>query len=275
MESPRIFISTSNFKSRYKNSLDLILKSSIIEYPNLEIASGHVTSANSYKLIRDLIKQGKNILFHNYSFREENNLMINLCEADSEKRIKIISYIKEMILYTKEIGENYYSIHGGFYPTKLDERSKLEYNSLFINGLSEVIEFASNNGIYVGVENHVVEKHNVDKLFLYNEEQFEEMFLNVENPYLMLHLDLGHLKVSSETFHFNPIDFIDKFSDRIITIHIHENNSVIDKHDKFNNNSYFLPHLKKLKYLKNIVIETWDQSDEDINGMVRSIENVL
>lgn len=275
MEKQRIFVSTSNFKSKYENNLNKILESGIEDYNFLEIASGHRTDNFSLQLIKEKIKEGKKILFHNYSFSEKDNLMINLCEENVIKRNKIIEYIKQMILLTKEIGEDYYSIHGGFYPKKLDQQSKKAYNNIFFESLAEIVEFAQENKVYLGVENHVVEKQNIDRLFLFNEQQYEELFHEIESPYLKLHLDVGHLKVSSKTYNFNPIEFIKKFSDKLMTVHLHDNNGLVDMHGKFDENAYFISALKDINGIKNIVIETWDQDKTYLNKMIRSVENVL
>lgn len=275
MEKQRIFVSTSNFKSKYENNLNKILESGIEGYDFLEIASGHKTDNFSLQLIKEKIREGKKVLFHNYSFSEEDNLMLNLCEEDAIKRKKIIEYIKQMIILTKEIGEDYYSIHGGFYPKKLDEKSKEIYNNIFLESLDEIVDFAQDNKVYLGVENHVVERQNIDRLFLFNKLQYGDLFHKIKSPYLKLHLDVGHLKVTSKTYNFDPLAFINKLSDKIMTVHLHDNNGLVDLHGKFDEEAYFLTALKGIKGIKNIVIETWDQDKTYLNKMIRSVKNVL
>lgn len=275
MKNQRILISTSNYKNRFSNNLNDILCEGLDDFKYFEIASGHYTDEKTFTIIKNMIKNGKEFLFHNYPFREKDNLLINLCENEPYKKNKIISYIKEMIILTKEIGENYFSFHGGFYSNKLSLDSQKEINYVFKENLIELIEFAELQKVYLGIENHVVEYQNIDKLYLYNKEQFEELFNEINSPYLMLHLDMGHLKISAKTYGFKEKDFIDKFANRIMTVHLHENDGIIDYHNNFNDDAYFLSYLNKMNNLKNIVIETWNKDDRHIKEMVRMVENAI
>lgn len=272
MEKVKIFVSTSNFTKNNENNLNLILENIDQKYNKIEIGSGHKTNEDSIRLIKELLNNGNEILLHNYSIREENNLMVNLCEADDDLRRKIIDYVKEMIDLTRELGNDYYSIHGGFYSKDSSislEKQKENYHE----SVSEILEYAKGKGIMIGVENHVVEKRNIDKLFLTNVEEFEDLFDRHKDDNLKLHLDLGHLKVSGNVLDFSVDELIKKFSDKVIAIHIHENDGEVDLHNGFDSNAYFLKYLKEFKNLKYIVIESWNQSDSNLDEMIRRLED--
>lgn len=275
MGNPKVFISTSNFNKKYDNNLNDILKNGIKEFDSIEIASGHNTDESTYSIIKQKCSEGKRIIFHNYSFREKENLMLNLCEEDKEIRKKIIKYIKQMISLTKDMGEDYYSIHGGFYPRKLENKTqKKRYDDIYMESISEIVSFAEGQRVFIGVENHVVESQNIDKLYLYDEEQFVEMFSIIKSLYLKLHLDVGHLKVSSTTYKFSAAQFIKRFSNKIMTVHLHDNNGIIDEHKAFDISNYFFANLKELEDLRYIVIETWNQEISCLSKMIRMVEDV-
>ncbi len=275
MKNKNIFVSTSNFTKKCNNNLNNILKNTANSYECLEIASGHMTDDTTIKLIDNNIKNGKKVLLHNYPFREKKNIMVNLCESDFNKRKYIINYIKEMILLSKRFNSNYFSIHGGFYPEKLKKIEQKKYKDIFNDTLFEIIKFAEVEEVYVGIENHVVEEKNKDLLYLYNKDEFNNLFNTIDSHYLKLHLDVGHLNVSSETYGFDKEDFIKEFSDKIMSVHLHDNNNYIDQHKNFNEDAYFLPYLKSIENLENIIIETWNQSNESIDEMIRKVQNVI
>lgn len=270
MQKPRIYISTSNFKTKHNNCLNEILRVEGPLFDSFEIASGHQTDHETQKQIEHLLSKNKTILLHNYAFQEKNNLMINLCHPDKEVRSQVEAYIKQMIHLTKNFGQDYYSIHGGFYSMRqgFDRRKE---QRIFLNALENIMAYAENKKVYIGVENHVVEAKNKEKLYLYNCEEFQEMFREIKSPYLKMHLDVGHLKVSSEVYGFKAFDFIQMFSDKIMTVHIHDNDGVCDKHDAFSEDAYFLPYLKGLKGLLHVVLETWDQAYDKIKSMMERL----
>ncbi len=54
---------------------------------------------------------------------------------------------------------------------------------------------------------------------------FEYVFDNLEDPYLKICFDSGHQNVFDKDF-----DYLTKYSDKIITLHLHDNNGIEDEH---------------------------------------------
>lgn len=274
-----IYISTSNFKNKFKNDLIEILNNIPENYSKIEISSGHNSSLEMFDEILNKKENGYEILLHNYPLNEPDNILINLSEFDGTKRNLSIKYIQKMIDFTNELDGDYFSFHAGWIINNQDIEARAQTKirikaiDLFIQTLGEVNEYGKDAGVKLGIENHVVEKGNEQKLILYDILDFEKLFQMLNDDNIFLHLDLGHLKISSVTIGFDKMEFIKKFSDKIWGVHMHDNNGIRDTHSIITNDSYFLNELKGLKNLKYPIIETWD-CDEQLKNMISIINDL-
>ena len=75
-------------------------------------------------------------------------------------------------------------------------------------------------------------------------------FMNLVPPSVGLLLDLGHLNISSNILKFDRDSFIDEylelFGNRLLEVHISENNGFKDEHLPIKNSSWQLKVIKKL-----------------------------
>jgi sugar phosphate isomerase/epimerase len=274
-----IYISTSNFKNKFKNDLQKILNNLPQNYSKFEISSGHNSTLEMFGEILNKKENGYEILLHNYPLKEPNNILINLSEFDDTKRKLSVEYIKKMIDFTNVLDGDYFSIHAGWiinsHESELTKLIKIRNKALdlFIQTLSQVNEYAKNAGVKLGIENHVVEKGNEKKLILYDIFDFEKLFQTINDDNVLLHLDFGHLKISSTTMGFDKIEFINKFIDKIWGVHIHENNGISDTHSMITEKSYFLNSLKGLNNLEYPIIETWNCA-EQLENMISIINDL-
>lgn len=272
--SKKIYVATGNLKKENQNDLSKMLEKLPIEFSNYEISSGHIGSYELIKKIKEMKKDKKiNFLLHNYPFREKENLMINLCEENEFKLEKIKKYIKRMINYTSCIGQDYFSFHGGFLDEKIDENSDLRKEKLmkFIKEVKEIVKYAETKKVKIGIENHVVTRQNLGRLIMNDIYDFKFLFQKIGSDNLFLHLDVGHLNVSSKTYNFSREEFVKEFKDKIYTIHIHDNNRIEDSHSEISEESYFLKYLKDMTRLEYIVLETWNQSTKNLEEMKKII----
>ena len=59
-------------------------------------------------------------------------------------------------------------------------------------------------------------------------------------------IDVAHLKVSSNSLNFNPkVTFLEKLDEWIAAYHLSENDGTSDDNEKFREDSWFWPFLKK------------------------------
>lgn len=281
-----MFVSTINFINRFpeKDILDIV-KDTNGKY-NIELSSGHHYEKPSEKVINELIgwskRYGKKVLLHNFSPPEKSNILINLSNENEHHRKKVKDFIKKRIDFTEDLGMDYYSFHGGYtvdykfgkkkYSLHLPKDETLD---LFIEELRDLVKYAEKKKITIGIENHVVEKGNQDYLVFGTPDDFEILFDSIESKYLSLHLDLGHLKVSSKTYGFDKHDFINRFSEKIKGVHLHENDGFKDIHNKISSSSWFLDSLEEMPNLKYCILETNTKNDNEIDEMMKILDSEI
>lgn len=268
----KYFISTLNFspdsRERISDVIPVMVENKI---KNIELSSFHPFENNlEYKLVRYADEYDLNILLHNFSPPEKNGFLLNLCDRETIFREKTRDFIIERINLTKKLGMDYYSFHAGFtvdynigvheYKHKMDKKKALD---LFIHELGKIMDVADDEKIHIGIENHVCIRENKDNLILYDIEDFEYLFDEIKSDYLHLHLDTGHLKVTSSEQGVNKKDFVEKFADHIYAAHVHDNTGMkVDCHAPFNHDFWFNEeYFKKLNKLNYLVLETKTYGD--------------
>lgn len=254
------FISTLNFSTSYVKKITETVYDMVDEgIKNIEISPYHFFEGEIEGKILGIIKKyNANILLHNFAPPAKEGFLLNLCDQESIFRKRASKFIKERISLTKKIGMDYYSFHAGFRVNY--KRGIHEYNSrisnkkamsLFIDELSEIMDFAEENKVHIGIENHVVITENINNLILYEKNDFRRLFDEIQSKYLHLHLDLGHLKLSAAENNFNRDDFIRLFGNKVMSIHVHDNTGLkVNCHAPFSNDFWF--GKKQFKYLKNL-----------------------
>jgi sugar phosphate isomerase/epimerase len=229
---------------------------------NIEISSGHPYEAGLEEKMIDWCSEAK-ILFHNYAPPSEDNIILNLSSRKPSVREMTSDFIKERILLCKKLVIDYYSFHAGFcveyefgkknYSNVMQRREALD---LYIEGFRDIADFSKRNGIHIGVENHVSRTDTQQFLFLDDIDDFDYFFNQLDSNHIHLHLDVGHLNVSSNTRGFSKQKFIQKFRNKIIAAHVHENDGLSDEHNPITSDSWFLPRLQGINNLKYIILET-------------------
>ena len=58
-------------------------------------------------------------------------------------------------------------------------------------------------------------------------------------------IDVAHLKVSANSLQFDPVAMFEHCYDRIAGHHLSDNNGLEDSNQRFDENAWFWPHLKK------------------------------
>lgn len=273
------FISTLNFSSDIRNGISHTISEMIAKgIRNIEVSSLHPYEEHiEEKLLEFVQKDQANILLHNFAPPSQDSLLINLCDSQEEKRKRVSDFIKERIILTKKLNMDYYSFHAGFrvnyqrgiheYSSRLGHKEAL---AIFIDELRDLLSIAEKNKVHLGVENHVTIQENVDNLLLYSKEDFETLFHELDSKYLHLHLDLGHLKISSYENKFDRTDFIKRFGDKVYAMHVHDNTGIkVDCHAPFSENFWFeAEHLTSLINLKYLIFETKTYGNMDLIGQM-------
>ena len=276
----KVFVSTSNFGS--KSVPEVFDEIDSHTFQAIEISSGHPWKDRGEEVIARCVENyGLSVMFHNHAPPGPDNLFINLSEPDDDERRKVVDFLKSRIKFTQKLGSDYYSFHAGYrVPYKIGLRSyesskrlpAQESLKIFIEATKEVVSYAEQLGVHVGVENHVVEPGNEENLILYNVQDYDDLLGAINSDYLHLHLDVGHLKVTGHTLGLDKTDFIRHLGPTVMATHLHENDGLSDAHGGFKEDFWFLEHLEYLSNLAYACLETDKQETSNINQMRTIIE---
>jgi sugar phosphate isomerase/epimerase len=179
------------------------------------------------------------LIAHNYFRPVPNEFIINLSSTDDEILRRSISYVREGIEFCSRHGIDRYTFHSGF---RVDPDENLRFEAkeapsasscmeTFVDSLERILPYAEERGVSVAVENNVVgSKHVVGgepAVLLADTEEFEEFLERVDVDVL---LDVGHLKVASETLGFDRESFLELVGPHVSNVHLHTNDGNGDDH---------------------------------------------
>jgi sugar phosphate isomerase/epimerase len=195
---------------------------------------------NKDLVLSDLVNQLQfNYISHNYFRPVSDEFIINLSSTDDEILKRSISYVRDGIDFCARHGISRYTFHSGF---RVDPDEDLRFEAeevppasycmeTFIDSLGEILPHAEKRNVSVAVENNVVEpRHVIDGepvVLLADDEEFERFLDRVDVDVL---LDIGHLKVASETLGFDRSSFLEAVASHVSNIHLHTNDGGTDAH---------------------------------------------
>jgi sugar phosphate isomerase/epimerase len=274
------FISTLNFSSDSRNKISDTIPAMIAKgIRNIEISSLHPFEEHIEEKLLGFVQDNQvNILLHNFAPPTRESFLINLCDKEEKERKHVSDFIKERIVLTKKLHMDYYSFHAGFrvryqrgiheYSSRLSHKEAVR---IFIEEVRDLVKFAEHHKVHLGVENHVTIKENIDNLLLYSKDDFETLFHEIDSKYLHLHLDLGHLKISSYENKFDKNEFIKHLGDKIYAMHVHDNTGIkVDCHAPFSENFWFgKDHLASLPNIKYLIFETKTYGNMELLGQMK------
>jgi sugar phosphate isomerase/epimerase len=257
-----LYVSTLNFGLNALTQLGALRDGTA--WPAVEISSGHPYEPGIAAWLRRQASS-RALLLHNFVPLTPEPLLINLADPDPARRSAVQAFLREAIELTSALRAEYYSFHAGYrvpyqFGRKAYEASErmTEEEALdrFIEALREVVAFAESLGVHLGVENHIVEAGNEDNLILYEPEQFARLFEAVGSPWLHLHFDTGHWKVTSRTMGLPLESFLPPLRERVLAVHLHDNDGRMDQHLPFGADAWFLDELPRLAALRYACLET-------------------
>jgi len=246
---------------------------------NIELTGVHpfLEMEELEKKLNYYIKQGINFTFHNYFPPPKDPIVLNYLTTNSDLKKECKKIISNAIHLAKKTGTTVYAFHPGYYREANmnpkgyfdfygKDRKNFDYGfDIFKN---DFIEFYKSlkidkniNKINLAFENLFPNPDGSNDSFMCTYEEIEKIFLEADknNINLNLLIDLGHLAISSNLLNFDKINFlnkvIDNFGNKIIEIHISENDFKNDLHNRVYKGSWQLDALtmfKKLPNFKNI-----------------------
>ena len=197
--------------------------------------------------------------------------------------------MRKIYKFSCTLGGKYYSFHAGFLlDPKLNElggqiRKKSIYNrkisiDLFVKRVKKLALYASKKNITLLIENNVLSLKNFNEfgqniLLMVDHKESAEIMkkINLENVKMLI--DVAHLKVSSNSLNFNPKVFLDHLDEWIAAYHLSENDGTSDDNEKFREDSWFWPFLKKdLDYYS---IEVYNTTINELKDQKKLAEKMI
>ena len=231
----------------------------------VEISAPHPyeTIDNLKKIFQKFINEGYSFTFHNYFPTPVKSFVLNIASDELEtQRLcqEMFNSVLELSPYAKN---KIYGVHAGylskaeaddtgrfhFENKTLGYEKSLKLATSFVNKISKKFE---EKEVYFIIENLFPSLTRRSSLFC----TFEEIkdFMDLVPKKTGLLLDLGHLNISSNLLKFDKNLFLDnflsEFGERLIEVHISENNGLKDEHLALTDDSWQLTAIKKIKEVK-------------------------
>lgn len=270
----KCFLSTSCFRGEKLN--EAIEKCGELSHRNVEISAPHPyeTLSDLKNIFHEFVQNDYKFVFHNYFPTPKKSFVLNIASSDKKTIESCEEMCKSVIELSPHANSNLYGIHAGYLSkatVKEDGNFKFDddisnYNSSLNNATSFVNtihkKFKSNN-INLIIENLFPSVSRRSSLFCDLNEI--EDFMNLIPKDVGLLLDLGHLNISSNLLKFDKIKFLEKFLDlygnRLLEVHISENNGIKDEHLALDKNSWQLEAISKIKKKK---IKSFNKNNERV-----------
>jgi len=185
------------------------------------------------KLLHIKQQQGLYLLVHSYFPPPQEHIMLNI--ADSSDQIR--RFITEAMAYVCRLGVPYYSIHGGF-----KRAFKSGEAMLFKSCDDSFAEEDIQSNIQWFLQAFPAHRLVLENLYPINQDTETCFFMHIDEitsllerePDILMLLDLGHLKISSELLHFKYHKAVNvlfgQYGKRIREIHVSENDGKNDVH---------------------------------------------
>jgi sugar phosphate isomerase/epimerase len=252
------FVST---KALGANRLDYVFQiARRLDVRHIELSSSLTYEDNILSKINTATKEFQ-FLVHNYFPPARAPFLLNLASGNESIRQRSLNFVMQALDLCAQIGSPLYSVHCGFTfdgdGSQLGHANQLNLNRIsmdeamakFIKSLAILMPVAEKLKINFAIENNVlaefalIEEGNQLALGA-DASSLNYIFEQFNNDQLFLLLDLGHAKVNASTLG-QPIDeMINLFHDRIIALHLSDNDGRNDLNWSLSYDSDLWPYIK-------------------------------
>jgi len=226
-----VYISTSSIATR--DVIESIMRLSEIT-GNIELSGGAEYDENLPEMLIQ-VKREKSVqlLLHGYFPPPQTHFVLNFSDVSERTR----NFIRESISLVRLLSVPYYSIHGGFTRSYV-ARDNLLFDTgereFSLKDMMENVNWFRTEfpDIKLAVENMYPNNGILDCAFLMHVDEI--IWFMDTCPDVQLLLDLGHLKISASLLGFDFLAaasrIMELLGDRLVEIHLSENNGINDDH---------------------------------------------
>jgi sugar phosphate isomerase/epimerase len=169
-------------------------------------------------------------IVHNYFPTPKEPFLLNPATSDPDLLKRTRSFVIEALEFCARNKIPYYSFHSGvFDATRPDKaaspaqrRAALDRMIRFVD---QIAPLAESLGVQVGLENQ--DPNDAPHAAM---KDADDIRYFLQRSPASLHLDLGHLRVAAHSFHFSAQELSTEVRQRIVGIHINDNNGLADQH---------------------------------------------
>ena len=284
---PDVVLSSTCFKERNLLGLCELLTAHGIDKIEL---SGNLKNLPPPQIKEILNKYKEQIRFyiHNYFPAPSTPIVLNLAHPDTVEQT--IEHCEKAIDLCAFLDSRFYSLHAGlsFAPKPSDlGKDQTHLTSMTLDDSWEVLkeaclkvaEYAEKKNIQLLLENNVVANFNCpekvnDRYHFSDLNQSDRLCQLFNKPHIGALLDTGHLKVSSETLDFDPVQFVERFSPYTQVVQISDNDGLSDQNLPVREDSWFWSHIQwqKLGYVS---LEVSGQSMETMLSQLKLTKTMI
>ena len=276
-----IYISTGGYKDLTAEKIcEDFLKEGInsIELSGTKYVEGTIEKLSS-------LKKKINFQIHNYFPPPKTPFVLNLASEDEKISELTLNHIFYALECCNKLNAKFYSFHAGFLcdisvselgkrvqKKKLQDRS--ETKKIFLKRVKMISERASELGVNIMIENNVLSRKNLEEfgsnpLLMCEAKECIDIINDCPNNVKLL-LDVAHLKVSSKSLGFDPVNFLHDCKNIIGGYHFSDNNGLSDSNEVFNDQSWFWDHIKTdLDYYS---IEVYNKDIMQLKSLVNIVK---
>lgn len=284
----KVYCSTGGFKGiTFYEAGNLFLKAGINA---IEFSAGKPTKQTLSKLAE--LNSSSDLMIHNYFPPPHTPFVLNLASKDDLIVKKSLEFFQNAIKISSALSAKYYGIHSGFLSDVSVKEiggvidasvtiSRDEGMEIFVANVNALAKFANEYEVKLLVENNVLSYknfiHNRKNTLLLADPGDIKNFFHEVNKDVKLLLDVGHLKVSSNTLGFDLNQAISDTEQWVNGYHLSENLGESDDHMNFGSDAWFFPYLNKSVDFATLeinnaspeeVAKTWQLTNAIVNASI-------
>ncbi len=242
----------------------LIKRLSKIEVEHVEIVDEGFHALNSHRvsMLKKAVEARDLSLTVHAPFAD-----INIASTSPPIRHAIMRRLRKSIVLSAQLKPKYWVFHPGFQSAVSDEYPGLDWR-INLESVRGLLKVAGQHGLKISIEN----VPDPFPFLLKRADDFEKFYKNLgeDGLNLSLTLDVGHSNINKQTY-----DFLERFSEKIVHVHLHDNLGDYDSHlgIGFGNIDWLrlIKALKKINYDGILLVE----SKKNIEESLRMLKNLV
>jgi sugar phosphate isomerase/epimerase len=168
---------------------------------------------------------------------------VNIASINEKMRLESVEQISTSLKIAAQIGAELVTIHPGYYPMGVRGFESRAENKL-INSLGELNRISKDLGVKLALENMANQDSIIGRTA-------DELSRYINGTDLGICFDVGHANTNGQ------IESILELRDRIINVHLHDNDGLTDSHSSLGDGKIFFANIFRVlkEYNGNYIIE--------------------